>query len=100
MRVKLVVDSTADMKPEVAERVRIVPLTVHFGEKEFVSGVDIDPKRFYELLDAVETVAYMDEDVWDIVIAEAQAMFSGDRSLEETARNIQSKVSILVAEKS
>ena len=50
MRVKLVVDSTADMKPEVAERVRIVPLTVYFGEKEFVSGVDIDPKRFYELL--------------------------------------------------
>jgi len=50
MRVKLVVDSTADMQPEVVERVRIVPLTVHFGEKEFVSGVDIDPKRFYELL--------------------------------------------------
>ena len=32
--VKIIVDSTADMIPEVAARVGIVPLTVHFGEKE------------------------------------------------------------------
>ena len=50
MKVKLIVDSTADMKEQVAERVGIVPLTVHFGEKEYVSGVDIDAKKFYELL--------------------------------------------------
>ena len=48
--VTIVVDSTADMLPQVAARVKIVPLTVHFGEKEYVSGVDIDAKRFYELL--------------------------------------------------
>ena len=48
--VKIVVDSTADMLPQVAARVKIVPLTVCFGEKEYVSGVDIDAKRFYELL--------------------------------------------------
>ena len=48
--VKIIVDSTADMIPEVAQRVGIVPLTVHFGEKEYVSGVDIDPKQFYEML--------------------------------------------------
>lgn len=48
--VKLVVDSTADMLPQVARHVKTVPLTVHFGETEYVSGVDINPNRFYELL--------------------------------------------------
>lgn len=50
MKVKIIVDSTADMAPQVANRVGIVPLTVHFGEKEYVSGVDIDPAKFYEML--------------------------------------------------
>lgn len=50
MPVKIIVDSTADMTPEVASRVGIVPLTVHFGDKEYVSGVDIHPRKFYELL--------------------------------------------------
>ena len=50
MSVKIVVDSTADMIPEVEARVKIVPLTVHFGEKEYISGVDIDSRKFYEML--------------------------------------------------
>lgn len=50
MDVKIIVDSTADMAPGVAEKVGIVPLTVHFGEKEYVSGVDIQPEQFYEML--------------------------------------------------
>lgn len=50
MRVKIIVDSTADMIPQVAERVKIVPLTIHFGEQEYVSGVDIDSHKFYEML--------------------------------------------------
>ena len=50
MRVKFVVDSTADMRPEVAAQVKIVPLTVHFGEKEYISGVNINAKKFYEML--------------------------------------------------
>lgn len=50
MRVKIIVDSTADIRPEVAGRVGIVPLSVQFGQKVYVSGVDIDPQRFYEML--------------------------------------------------
>ena len=50
MKVKLIVDSTADMTAQAASRVEIVPLTIHFGDKEYVSGVDIDVKKFYELL--------------------------------------------------
>lgn len=54
--VKIIVDSTADMIPEVASRVDIVPLTVHFGEKEYVSGVDIDGRKFYEMLVESDTL--------------------------------------------
>ena len=50
MSVKIIVDSTADMRPEVAEKVSIVPLTVHFGDQEYISGVNINPKKFYEML--------------------------------------------------
>ena len=54
--VKIIVDSTADMTPEVAQRVGIVPLTLHFGEKEYVSGVDINGRQFYEMLVESDTL--------------------------------------------
>ena len=50
MSVKIIVDSTSDLTPEVAQQVKIVPLTIHFGGKQYVSGVDIDAKKFYEML--------------------------------------------------
>ena len=50
MSVQIVVDSTSDMKPEVAAKVKIVPMTITFGETEYVSGVDMDSRRFYEML--------------------------------------------------
>lgn len=50
MSVKIIVDSTADLSPAVAARVGIVPLTVHFGDQEYISGVDITAKKFYEML--------------------------------------------------
>ena len=40
----------------MAARVGIVPLTVHFGEREYVSGVDIDPVKFYEMLVESDTL--------------------------------------------
>lgn len=38
MSVKIIVDSTADMIPEVEARVKVIPLTLHFGEKEWFYG--------------------------------------------------------------
>ncbi|MBO5975619.1 MAG: DegV family protein [Oscillospiraceae bacterium] len=43
-------DSTADLMPEIKERVHVVPLTVHFGDEEYIDGVTIDHKTFYEKL--------------------------------------------------
>lgn len=50
MKVKIIVDSTADLIPETKEQVCVVPLTVHFGEEEYIDGVTIDHKAFYEKL--------------------------------------------------
>jgi fatty acid-binding protein DegV len=50
MSVKIIVDSTADLLPAQKARVQVVPLTVHFGNKEYIDGVNIDHKTFYEML--------------------------------------------------
>lgn len=50
MKTRIIVDSTADLMPEYKERVSIVPLTVHFGDEEYIDGVTIDHKTFYEKL--------------------------------------------------
>lgn len=50
MKTRIIVDSTADLYPELKSRVGAVPLTVHFGEEEYLDGVTIDHKTFYEKL--------------------------------------------------
>ena len=50
MNTRIIVDSTADLMPEFKSRVQVVPLTVHFGEEEYIDGVTIDHKTFYEKL--------------------------------------------------
>ena len=50
MKTRIIVDSTADLMPEIKERVHVVPLTVHFGDEEYIDGVTIDHKTFYEKL--------------------------------------------------
>ncbi len=50
MKTRIIVDSTADLLPEFKSRVHTVPLTVRFGEEEFIDGVTIDHKAFYEKL--------------------------------------------------
>ena len=50
MNTRIIVDSTADLMPEFKSRVHTVPLTVHFGEEEYIDGVTIDHKTFYEKL--------------------------------------------------
>ena len=50
MKTRIIVDSTADLVPECKSRVSIVPLTVHFGQEEYIDGITIDHKTFYEKL--------------------------------------------------
>lgn len=50
MSVRIVVDSTCDLVPALRERVRVAPLTVHFGETDYVDGVELTAHDFYEKL--------------------------------------------------
>lgn len=50
MKTRIIVDSTADLLPNIKDRVHVVPLTVHFGNEEYIDGVTIDHKTFYEKL--------------------------------------------------
>ena len=54
MSVKIVVDSTVDLIPAVKEQVKVVPMSIFFGETEYKDGVTITPDKFYEMLVAAE----------------------------------------------
>ena len=50
MRIRIIVDSTADLPPQIRRQVDVVHLTIRFGEEEYIDGVTIDSKMFYEKL--------------------------------------------------
>lgn len=67
LKTRIIVDSTADLMPEYKARVYTVPLTVHFGPEEYVDGVTIDHKAFYEKLiesDALPTTSQATPDAF------------------------------------
>ena len=39
MKVRIIVDSTADMAPRYRGRAAVAPLTIHFGGEELIDGV-------------------------------------------------------------
>lgn len=53
MKTRIIVDSTAELMPKIKERVYVIPMTLYFGEEEFLDGVTIDHETFYKKL--VET---------------------------------------------
>ena len=50
MNVELIVDSTVDVPEHIRSRLTVVPLTIHFGQEEYLDGVTLDKHRFYERL--------------------------------------------------
>lgn len=50
MSVRIVTDSTVDLTPALKQRVKRVPLSVRFGEQEYMDGVTITAEQFYEML--------------------------------------------------
>lgn len=56
MSVQIIVDSTADLTPALKKRVLTVPLTVHFGQEEYIDGVTIDHQTFYKKLVSGDTL--------------------------------------------
>ncbi len=55
MPLRIIIDSTADLPPARAAQFTVIPMTIRFGEEEFVHGVDITNEQFYRrLLDCQE----------------------------------------------
>ena len=76
MKTRMIVDSTADLLPECKTRVYSVPLTVHFGEQEYIDGVTIDHKTFYEKLvecDVLPSTSQATPDAFGAEFAKAKA---------------------------
>lgn len=74
MSVKIIVDSTADLTPAVKEKVITVPLTINFGDEEYIDGVTINHQKFYEKLvesDVFPTTSQATPDAFDQVFKNA-----------------------------
>ncbi|MFN8017378.1 MAG: DegV family protein [Acidimicrobiales bacterium] len=55
---QIVTDSAADIPPEQAAalNIRVVPLTIRFGDDEYVDGVDLTPQAFYDKMAELGTL--------------------------------------------
>ena len=80
-QVRIVVDSTADLLPELRRQVDVVPLTVHFGQQEYVDGVTIQAEEFYrkladckELPTTSQATPFDFDKVFEPIIAEADTV--------------------------
>lgn len=50
MNIRIIVDSASDMMGKEREHLTVVPMTVTFGEKQYLDGVELSPAEFYEKL--------------------------------------------------
>lgn len=69
-------------------------------EEARVKMTQADADKLLDFLDAIENLNEYDSAIMDIIKSECQAMFSGDKTPEETAKLIQSRASLYVAEQS
>lgn len=76
MKTRLIVDSTADLIPSLRAKVSVVPLTLHFGNEEYIDGVTITHREFYEKLietDVMPATSQATPAAFDAVFAEVAA---------------------------
>lgn len=82
MPVRIIIDSTADLAPELVSRVHIVPLTVSFGAEEYIDGITITHEEFYNKLiesDVLPTTSQATPAVFAKVFTEVAA--AGDSAV-------------------
>lgn len=89
MKVRIITDSTADVTNEVKERLTRVPLTVRFGDEEYIDGVTINHEEFYKKM--AES---------DILPTTSQATpFDFEAAFSKAVENGESVVAITIASK-
>ena len=51
MKIHVIVDSTSDIPAGYNENVTVVPLTVRFGDEEYMDGVNLSHQEFYKKIE-------------------------------------------------
>ena len=54
MKTRIIIDSSANLEAQHRAEMTVLPLTVRFGEEEFVDGITITNEEFYQRLEMVE----------------------------------------------
>lgn len=111
--IKLIVDSASDISKQEAERLGVIMLSmqVRFGEEEFLDGVNLSPKQFYdrliessELPKTSQINPYAFEQEYEkivslgdeaIVITISSKLSGTYRSACEAAKNYQGKIFVV-----
>ena len=82
MSVHIITDSASDMSPAEHPALSVLPLSVTFGNDVYMDGVDIDHRRFYEMLverDELPKTGQVNPYAFSQAIAEARA--AGDEAV-------------------
>jgi DegV family protein with EDD domain len=55
---KIAIDTAGDIPPEWVEEydVQMIPINIHFGERMYLQGIDLDNEGFYRLVDKSGTI--------------------------------------------
>lgn len=89
MKTRIIVDSTADVNSLIKNQIDSVPLTIRFGEEEFIDGVTMNKQEFYERL--IES---------DVLPTTSQATpFTFSKKFEEIVQNGDEAVVITISSK-
>lgn len=76
MKVRIVVDSVADVTEEIKSQLTVVPLSISFGQEQYIDGVTLTREQFYEKLagsDVLPTTSQPSPDAFARVYEEAIA---------------------------
>lgn len=82
MKVRIITDSTVDTSERCRAALYTVPLTLRFGDEEFLDGVTIDKRQFYEKLvesDVLPTTSQATPAAFEQIFAETAA--AGDSAV-------------------
>ena len=89
MSVKIIIDSTVDVADRYKDRMRIVPLTVRFGNEEYKDRIELGAQEFYEKLVAS-----------DVMPSTSQANISDfEQTFREETKNCDEIIVITVSSK-
>ncbi len=89
MSVKIIIDSTVDISPKNDKQFKVIPLTIRFGNEEYLDKVELCAREFYEKL--VES---------DVMPSTSQANISDfEREFEKIAQDGDTAVVITLSSK-